>query len=383
MEEGIKLETGELLLPESQYNPVADPVNGATYIPDDQYEKVKGGEPWVPSVPKEETPETNTGDNADLNRNESAPQETRPEFNLDEIVKEKTGGKFEKWEEFFAKATEEKSEPQQIDLPEQSKKIIEALKEGKEDELVDVLMMRKTLSSVDKMSAEEVIKLKMQIENPDFTPEDIEDEFQDRFGLTADRDLMDESEYAKLERRHNRKLESQAKQDREALAKLKEEIKLPDFSVQQQQSVDPEAQKFIDETNRFAEEFSNDLKNNLGSFKTLDLSISDEDVQFTHQFSIDDNEKADLATKAGDFWLYIQSRYAKDGKFDTRKLLEDIYFNENRSKVIKSAVTRAINQGKVAVVKGVANVTDTRTPSPATDPAAEKAQADFKRFYLG
>jgi hypothetical protein len=139
---------------------------------------------------------------------------------------------------------------------------------------------------------------------------------------------------------------------------------------------------FMNEYEGFSKQYA-ELGNTLKSFDKLDLSITDEDVQFRHEYSVDDNEKADLANKAKDYWHYLKSRYAKDGKFDTQKFAEDIYFNENRSKILKSAVTRAMNLAKAELVKGVANVQDNRTPSPSTNTAAEQARADFEKFLLG
>jgi hypothetical protein len=191
---------------------------------------------------------------------------------------------------------------------------------------------------------------------------------------------MDDKEYGKIERRAQRKIDADAKVSKEFLTKLRDEIQLPDFK--QAETVDPEAENFINETTRLQKEFSENLQNSLDSFKELDLSIADEDVQFAHKFNIQDSEKADLSNKAKDFWQYVQSRYSKDGKYDTQKLLTDIYFNENRSKVIKSAVTRAMNLAKVELVKGVANVQDTRVPNPSTNLASEQAQADLERFLF-
>ena len=371
----VKNESGELILPASQLNGAADPIPGANYVDDAEYDSLKQGTKVVSG--SDSAADTTTENiTADKGSELIAAETPANSIDYDAILKEKTGGKYEKWDDLL-----KEREQEEVALSETSKKIFEALKSGKEDELADILYQRKMLAGVDKLDAADSIKLKIQYDNPDWTVDDVEDEYEQKYGIGVDKDDMDDNEYAKLERRAQRKIDADAKASKDFLVKLRDEIQLPDFK--QAPTVDPEAENFINETTRLQKEFSDNLTNSLNSFKELDLSISDEDVQFAHKFNIQDSEKADLSNKAKDFWQYVQSRYSKDGKYDTQKLLTDIYFNENRSKVIKSAVTRAMNLAKVELVKGVANVQDTRVPSPSTNLAAEQAEADKRRFYLG
>jgi hypothetical protein len=367
----VRNEQGELLLPQSQFNSL-EPVNGAKYIDDAEYEAAKSA-PKAPEV-------TEATDTTDVTEAQAPAVETKDEVDYDAIVKAKTEGKFDTWEAMMSKLSAETTEA--IEYSENSKKIIEALKEGKEDELAEILYQRKVLSGADKMDESEAIKLAIQIQNPDFSAEDIEDEYDQRYGIGVDKDDMDDAEYAKIERRAKRKLATDAKVAKEFLVKLKDDIKLPDFKTATAEA-DPEAMEFITKTESFQKQFSESLENNLKSFDKLDLSIADQDVQFKHEYSISDVEKSDLRTKASDYWKYLESRYAKDGKYDTQKLAVDIFKIENFDRILKSSITRASNLAKVELVKGVANVSSTGIPSPATNPSTEKAQSDFKRFYLG
>jgi hypothetical protein len=296
------------------------------------------------------------------------------EIDYDAILREKTGGKVEKWDDLLAKLEAKQETPVLNDV---SKKLYQAIVEGKEEEIAEVLYTRRLLSNVDKLGDADVVKFRMQWENPDWTPEDVEDEFNEVYNIGIDKD-DDPEGYAKVERRIARKLAAEAKTARQTLLSQKDTIQLPEFGQQS----DPEMDAFMNEYEGFSKQYA-ELGNTLKSFDKLDLSITDEDVQFRHEYSVDDNEKADLANKAKDYWHYLKSRYAKDGKFDTQKFAEDIYFNENRSKILKSAVTRAMNLAKAELVKGVANVQDNRTPSPSTNTAAEQARADFEKFLLG
>jgi hypothetical protein len=366
----VKNSEGMVVLPESQYNPI-DPQNGVAYVKDDEYEKLKGGaEAGEQANVAEATPEDNKGESGGNSADTTAPQ-----IDYEAILKEKTGGKYERWEDVLAKL--DKPEPE---VSETTKKFLEALNSGKEDEIADILYQRKILAGVDKMDAESVIKMKIQFENPDWTPEDVADEYDQRYSIGVDRDDVDDSEWTKLERRHKRKLDAEAKSSREFLAGLRDQIKLPEYAAPQAEAEDA---GFLQEVERLRKEFEGSLQNTLPSFNKLDLSITDEDVQFKHEYSLEDGEKVDLSNKAKDFWSYFESRYAKDGKYDTQQLLTDIYFNENRSKILKSAVTRAMNLAKAELVKGVANVQESTGPRVPTDLAAEQQQAEFERFLFG
>jgi hypothetical protein len=371
MAEEVRNEQGELLLPQSQYDAL-EPVNGAVYVEDSLYEQAKAA---APLATDEQKPDAQTPDPAAQQQTDSQ----APQIDYDAILKEKTQNKFEKWDDLLAQLDRKP----EIELSENSRKLFEAIKEGKEDELADILYQRKLLSGVESMSAEDVIKLKMQIDNPDYTEEDINDEYEQKFGVGVSKDDVEESEYAKWERRAQRKLTAESKTAKEFLSRLKDSIALPDFAASTTAQPNPEAENFVNQLSSFGDQFNESLSENIRSLSKLDLGISDKDVQFPHEYTIQDAEKAELSNKASNYWSYIQSRYTKDGKYDTQKLLKDIYLVENFDKVMKSAVTRAMNQAKVELVKGVANVQDTRIANPAGNFAEDQSKRDYENFLLG
>jgi hypothetical protein len=359
--EDIRNEEGSVVLPQSQYNPI-DPVNGAVYLKDEEYEAVKAK--TTLDTPKSENPsQAGTGP--------TEPDTTTPSVDYDAIVKEKTGGKFEKWDDLISKA-----DKPGLDLDDTAKQIIENLQQGKYAEVTTFLTQQQILGSLDKLGDEDAIKLRIQIENPDYTDEDVADEYDQKYGIGVDKEDVSDEEFAKLERRVNRKQKSDAKEAREALGKLKTEIRLPSLAPQS----DPEVDDFVKEVNGLSEEFAKALDTTLPQFTKLDLSINDKDVQFAHEFSIDDAEKAELGNVAKDFWSHIQSRYYKDGKYDTQQYLKDLYIQRNFGKILKSAVTRAINLGKIDVAKGVANITDPKTNNPSTSFAEDARRKGMEEF---
>lgn len=387
--EELRNEEGKIVLPESQYDPL-DPVNGAVYMKEEQFEAFKASRPAdnpkvESTLPGQEQPgDTSAVAGADpLNPGSSA---TLPEgLDYDAIIKAKSGGKFEKWEQIEGLLSQD-AKPPVLDLDETSAKIIEHLKQGNYAEVSTFLAQQQVLGGLDKLSDAEVLKMKMGIENPDFSDEDIEDEYEQKYGIGVDKEDVDEKEYTKLQRRVERKQAADAKAAREGLGALKADLKLPDLPGSQSsaaaQATDPETEKFINEFNTLGDQFSQGVQNTLPQLTKLDLSINDKDVQFAHEYSINEMEKADLGNKAKDYWSYLQSRYYKDGQYDTQKYLKDIFIIENFQKILKSAVTRANNQGKIGLARGVANVTDQQNISSSTDFAADARRAGLEDFAL-
>jgi len=364
--EDLRNEKGNIVLPQSQYDPM-DPVNGAVYLKEEEYNALKEGKSL--DTPKSDSPPQ---PGSEPNSPESSTDTITPApIDYDAFVKEKTGGKFEKWDDLLKKA-----ESPALNLDQTTRTIIENLQQGKYEDVTNFLTQQHILGSLDKLSDEDAIKLRMQIENPEYSDEDIADEYEQKYGVGVDKEDVDEAEFAKLERRVTRKQKGDAKQARESLGKLKTEINLPSFAPQS----DPEVDSFVNEVNGLSEEFAKTLDNTLPGFSKLDLSISDKDVQFTHEFTIDEAEKAELGTVAKDFWSHIKSRYYKDGKYDTQTYLKDLYIQRNFNKILKSAVSRAINLGKIDVARGVANITDPRTNSPSTNFAEDARVAGMRDF---
>jgi hypothetical protein len=379
--QGIKNEAGQNVYP-SKLAGIIDDANAV--FDTDTFEKLKNPtqtpENSGATDPASGT-DTRTGGQPAPKGDAAKPDENKePEIDYTKYVKEKTGGKYEKLEDLIAKA-EAGEKPLEF-ANETSKKLFESLKGGKEEDVFNFLYQNKILSNTDKLSDEEKVKLKMQLENPDWSQEDVADEFERKYGLKVDQANLDANTLAKEKRAVERLVKKEAADAAEFFAKAKEELKLPELSapvdpkMEQYSALEKREQELADLSVKFIAAVEKDIPN----FKSIDLSVNDKDVQFTHKFDIEDSERTEIADKAKNYWENFQSRYFKDGVWDMQKLAQNEYIADNLPKITKSIVTRAQALAKVENVMGIANVTSTKVDQPNESIATAAEKADKKRF---
>jgi hypothetical protein len=276
-----------------------------------------------------------------------------------------------------AAAEEAKPTPADIEFAnEYSKQLFAYLKEGKTEEVLQYLSEQKTLASVDTMDSEAVIKLSLKYENPDYTDEDIQNEFEERYvrpekpeqGLS---ELEDEYEarLAKWEKKntaYENKLVRAAKQSKKLLAAKKSELVLPDIQ-QQSAAVKAEAQPTPEqvEAQRKAQEaavqsYYQSIEKGVGDFNGYTLEVEfDKGVKFPVSFSVDATEKAAFAETLKSFNVndYFSQRWVgADGTFNGRQYADDVYYLMNREVIAKRMASEGANRRLEEYLKTKGNV---------------------------
>lgn len=325
---------------------------------------------------------------------EPAPQEQAPV--VTEVVEMNT--EYSTPTETKVEETEQKQEFEPTEYTfewpnEVSKNIYEKLINGDISELADMIYEQKVLSSLDDMSEADVIKLKMAYEYPDLTPEEIEDEFNSRFSVDEDFDesLLTEDEIAsrrkqieKQKKALGRELKKEVRDAKDYLSEMKQEISFPDIlsQVANKQQYNPEdvvSQYLAYEEEEQSKahdsarkEYLNSINEGLKSFDGFNVSYKDEDVSFDGKYSLTPEDKAALTNSLNDFDLddFYGNRYYKDGKYDAKQLAEDVYFLQNRDKIINAMVTQAVSRAKMDILKSMKNVDYNDSPRVAASAAS-------------
>jgi len=325
---------------------------------------------------------------------EPAPQEQAPV--VTEVVEMNT--EYSTPTETKVEETEQKQEFEPTEYTfewpnEVSKNIYEKLINGDISELADMIYEQKVLSSLDDMSEADVIKLKMAYEYPDLTPEEIEDEFNSRFSVDEDFDesLLTEDEIAsrrkqieKQKKALGRELKKEVRDAKDYLSEMKQEISFPDIlsQVGNKQQYNPEdvvSQYLAYEEEEQSKahdsarkEYLNSINEGLKSFDGFNVSYKDEDVSFDGKYSLTPEDKAALTNSLNDFDLddFYGNRYYKDGKYDAKQLAEDVYFLQNRDKIINAMVTQAVSRAKMDILKSMKNVDYNDSPRVAASAAS-------------
>lgn len=270
---------------------------------------------------------------------------------------------------------------------EMAKTIYDSLVSGDISQLADIMYEQKVLSELDKMDENEVLMLKMAYDYPDWTPDEIQEEFNSKYSVDSDFDdslLTDEeiaSKKKQIEKQQKaiaREIKKDVREAKDYLQTLKQDISFPDIlsQVQQapQQTVNPE--EYVNQYltaqqeeqakayQQAREMFEKSVEDGLRSFEGFNVNYKDEDVQFDGKFSLTQEEKAQLqdTMKAFDLESFYGNRYYKEGKYDTKQLAEDIYFLQNRDKVVNSMVTQAVSKAKADLLKSMKNIDYSNSP---------------------
>jgi hypothetical protein len=293
-------------------------------------------------------------------------QQSSTGVDFETLLAEKTGGKFKSVDEILQLA--EKPNNQDINFAnETSKKVFEYLKEGKVDEFLNVYQQQQKLTSLDKLDTDNVLKLKMKYENPELTDEEIEDEFNYKYGIEQpdiDEDLDTPEEIAKEKKRHEREkinMERLKKKDlkeaKDFLKAKKEEIVLPDIETRPTQQSQSNAADEA-EVKEFRDKYLGTIAATIDEIVGFGNKYKDSELEFETTYVIDQQDKASLQNKMENFTLqdYFVPRYInEDGNFDTEAIAHDLYVIENLDKIIEAHVSQAVNQTKSMFVKGLKN----------------------------
>ena len=317
-------------------------------------------------------------------------------IDFEALLAERTGGKFKSVDEILQLA--EKPVTQDINFAnEDSKKVFEYLKEGKVEDVLSVYQQQKQLENIEKLDTDGILKLKLKYENPELTEDEIDDEFQSRYGVDEpdiDEDLDDASDIDKAKKKYEREkaaMERLKKKDlkeaKDFLQEKKKEIVLPDIQTstpQQQQAVSNEAEEAA--VMEFRNKYLQAIPSTIDEIVGFESKYKDSELEFNTTYVIDANEKASLKDKMENFTLqdYFMPRYIDEkGDFDTEAIAHDLYVLENFDKIVEAHVSQAVNQAKSFFVKGLKNANFQESVSRRLPDEQQASQDEMVNFFFG
>lgn len=377
---------------------IFNPVSGSSF---DAQGQLIAEAPAAVDTPAVETPAVEPLTTEAADESQSAPANTDVDWVA--VLSEKTGGKYKSWDELTTKLSEAPPEPTYAN--EESRKVAQYLKDGKIDDVLQVYSEQKRLSAVKGMSDADVVKLAMEYKHAGLTLEDIQDEFLSKY--TAEKpeepnqdDYLDEESFEKAQKAYNkdlskyeknqksleRQLKLEASESRDYLQSLLKDISLPDISPAQLQPDPIDYETAMKEREQYRQAYLSSLEKTSADFKEIPFEVNDEGVTFKGSYQIDEAERLalqkDLAEKNVMDDLLL-SRYVKGDDYDTKQLMEDLYWLNNKNKIIASAVKQAVASAKLEGIKQIKNVDlngqHRENFSPSTESLVnEMAKAWFK-----
>ena len=299
----------------------------------------------------------------------------------DDFIKSKTEGKFSSWEEVY-EAIEQQAQPKFEN--ELSEAVYQMLLEGKTEEIFEILGTRQFAEDVQNMDDEDVLKAYIKVSNPDFDDQDVEDEFNESYAI--DEYQFDESKLKREQKKLSQRIKTDVQDAKEFFESLAQDIKLPDFSRQQVEQApqeDTEMEAMIQEQRSLYLQSLQGVESRIG---TLPFQWKDEkaNMSVSGKFDIPAQELSKYRQAAENLEDYQVNRYYKDGQYMSDKMVKELYIADNFEKILNSAISQAVNQTRLEMLKQSKNIQSEQTTSGTFKPnAADDERAMLDQLFMG
>ena len=299
-------------------------------------------------------------------------------FDSNQFVKERFGyDSVEQAEEEFKKLKEQPSFEFKDDV---SKSLFDAIKEGKADDVYEILNQQKRLEKLTNSEltpdlAAEIVKTNIKNKYKDLSADDVELLFYDQHFVPLKPeqgyDESDEDYAGKVKTWQSqvdyaeRKLMIEAKVIRPELEKLKSEIKLPD--IYNEAGREAQSQEEFEIMQQARSIYEKTLDSDFQSFSGFNVSVKDEDVEIPISFNVAEDERLAMKNDLTDFDSdsYFEKRwFAEDGKPKVQQIMADKYLLENREKIFSKIANEAASQRLLAHLKKNGNININQSPTP-------------------
>jgi hypothetical protein len=299
-------------------------------------------------------------------------------FDSNQFVKERFGyDSVEQAEQEFKKLKEQPSFEFKDDV---SKSLFDAIKEGKADDVYEILNQQKRLEKLTSSEltpdlAAEIVKTNIKNKYKDLSADDVELLFYDQHFVPLKPeqgyDESDEDYAGKVKTWQSqvdyaeRKLMIEAKVIRPELEKLKSEIKLPD--IYNEAGREAESQEEFEIMQQARSIYEKTLDSDFQSFSGFNVSVKDEDVEIPISFNVAEDERLAMKNDLTDFDSdsYFENRwFSEDGKPKVQQIMADKYLLENREKIFSKIANEAASQRLLAHLKKNGNININQSPTP-------------------
>jgi len=298
----------------------------------------------------------------------------------EEFIKQRTGGMYSSWEELDT-ALKAQQEQQVLEFENETSKVLyNLIAEGRINEVADILYNKKIADEVREKPDQDVLKSYIKFKNPEFDNDDVEAEYSEKYSI--DEFAFDESKLKREQKKLNQKLKNDVSEAREFFESMSEDIKFPQYA-QNQQEVEPELDVEAQEERQKFLESLNGVETRVGA---LPFSWKDDkaSLSINGKFEIPAQEASKYRDAAESLQDYYAERYYKDGKYQSEKLLKDLYIADNFDKIVNSVISQTANQTRLEMLKQRKNITtDTEQQGTYRPSAADEEKNLLDKLFMG
>ena len=330
----------------------------------------------------------------DLTETNSQPE--TQSFDPNAFIKERFGfDTVDEAEQEFMRLIEEREQQPQFDFSDDiSRTLFDAIREGKTDDVYDILSQQKrleklTTAEVTPDLAYDIIKTNLQNKYQDLTADEVDLLFYESYNFPP----KPEQGYEETDEDYKEKVQNwqsqvdfiekrmviDAKVIRPELNKLKSDLKLPDiYGMGEYESALQEESEAL---GRARTNYERALDSQFNSFGGFNVSVKDEEVEIPISFNVADEERLALKQELSDFdgEAYLESRwFNEEGEPNVKQIMADKYVLENLPRILQKVANEAASQRLLAHLKKTGNITlNQQTPQGAVQ---QSPNADMDRL---
>lgn len=283
--------------------------------------------------------------------------ESIPTKSFEELLAEKSAGKFKSWEEVEAIASAPKEEFANDDV----KNWNELVKKGVKLDAEFFELQSKDFGKMDDPIEIRMEAMKRQPEFQGLSPKTIELQLDKKYNL-SEWINKEEDEYTDEDRANQEILVRDATIDREWLVKFKADrvfSKEPDPNQEKQRA---ESERQAQENwERFVEEElvskTSKLSTKIDDKESVDFEVSDADKKYAADMM------KSMTKDISVFWKQFED---SDGRMNQKAVYEAILYLKNKDNIVKISHQNAVAKGKESEVKALKNVSFEANPTSTT-----------------
>lgn len=317
-------------------------------------------------------------------------------FDPNSFIKERFGfDTVDEAEQEFMRLIEEREQQPQFDFSDDiSRTLFDAIREGKTDDVYDILSQQKrleklTTAEVTPDLAYDIIKTNLQNKYQDLTADEVDLLFYESYNFPP----KPEQGYEETDEDYKEKVQNwqsqvdfiekrmviDAKVIRPELNKLKSDLKLPDiYGLGEYESALQEESEVL---GRARANYERALDSQFNSFGGFNVSVKDEEVEIPISFNIADEERLALKQELSDFdgEAYLENRwFNEEGEPNVKQIMADKYVLENLPRILQKVANEAASQRLLAHLKKTGNITlNQQSPQGAVQ---QSPNADMDRL---
>jgi len=283
---------------------------------------------------------------------------------------------------------------------EDSRKIFEYIKEGKQDDLYNYFDQQKKLDkllkaeTLDRNLAAEIIKMNYAAQNIGLTSEELDFMINEKYAVPSKPiqkvDETDEeysyrvNEWTEAAKRKDMQMAIDAKMAKPNLSKLKSELVLPDIQKPQPQVSNEPSPEEVAKYEKARERYLQEIESTFTKFNGFNMVYKSEAGEIPISYVVNDEQKGAFKSAMSDFDLgkFIQEAwFPSEDNPNIPRLTEDVFFLRNKEAILQKVASEAYAKGLQNYLKQKSNI-NIQTPQQTFTPDTQQTDRDKQIAFI-